>query len=414
MTRQSVRTFALAQLPALSRQDSRPNSDDEACLFEGVQRFARFHSGIRRKFQCDRALQRLSRETVLPGSRVCETEMVAIGRIVGILTSEWFEKGNRRFTEIFLVIDPGERIAHAWVIGELRLCCLCELQCDVELLTLLGVHPRQIVGRYRRPRVDFQNLLILGASLLRSILHVQQHPDERLNAYGLWSALRQIFELARAFSQTLLRRQHLRQQYIRPQVSRFRLNRLPENRLRCCVVAEHKIGFPGQRRRSAVFAVTSDGSIDTRSRDVEVFVFQIHLRQRTQRVDEVWILRQRTFESRARLAPVLLRQLKPSKFGLQDGQTGIDFDERGQCPLCRLQTAFYEIDMRKKNLRFRISRNLGRGAPGELFGQIDSAGVEVQLRELHADFAEIRVQFQRLAERVDRILVVAPRDEETA
>jgi hypothetical protein len=37
MTRQSVRTFALARLPALTRQDSRPNARDEVvALFEDV------------------------------------------------------------------------------------------------------------------------------------------------------------------------------------------------------------------------------------------------------------------------------------------------------------------------------------------------------------------------------------------
>src|SRR5206468_4947066 len=101
-------------------------------------------------------------------------EMVLDLGIFGELFGGFVDEPERPFVYSPLVKDPAERVGHTWVVGELFLRGLRELEGAVLAATFLGQDVRKVVRSSTEARIQLEGALVRslrGAKVSAHLLH---------------------------------------------------------------------------------------------------------------------------------------------------------------------------------------------------------------------------------------------------
>ena len=101
------------------------------------------------RFRAEGLLQFSTRAILVAGSSEGHAQVITEGRVIRRATHRVFSERNRDLVVALLVLNPGQRIVHGVHVGRYLLRLGSEAQSHVEVVTLLGVDPGQVVGRDR-------------------------------------------------------------------------------------------------------------------------------------------------------------------------------------------------------------------------------------------------------------------------
>src|SRR5207249_9603561 len=97
--------------------------------------------------------------------------------VIGQFFHSFLQKIHSKEIGVLFVVDEPEGISDVRIIRLLLTCRLCKGQSDVEIPSVVGLNPGQIVGCWRELGIEFERLFIPSLSLVIFFSEVVDYPE---------------------------------------------------------------------------------------------------------------------------------------------------------------------------------------------------------------------------------------------